>query len=74
MIPPDNRAVFSIISCPTVFIVGREDSVCAPHIRWEMAEKMGNAPVVLIENSGHLSNIEQPEAITAGPRYWLQIY
>ena len=44
------------------------------HINWEMAEKMGNAPVVIIENSGHLSSIEQPEAVTAVLRYWLQIY
>ena len=66
--------MFPEISCPTVLIIGREDSVCVPHIHWEMAEKIGNAPVVIIENSGHLSSIGQPEAVTAALRYWLQIY
>ena len=35
---------------------------------------ISNAPVVIIEKGGHLSSIEQPEAVTAVLRYWLQIY
>jgi len=60
------------VTCPTLVAVGRQDGMTPPRISREMAEAMPNAALVEIENCGHLSTLEQPEAVTALLRYWLQ--
>ena len=39
----------------------------------ETAESISAAALVIVEQCGHLSPLEQPQAVTAALRYWLQV-
>ncbi|NVJ92593.1 MAG: alpha/beta fold hydrolase [Methylocystaceae bacterium] len=68
----DSFADLVSISCPTVVLVGRQDSMTPVKIAKEMANQIPNSSLVEIENCGHLSTMEQPEAVSALLRYWMQ--
>ncbi len=68
----DYRPGLHKIACPTVVLCGREDRVTPlPHAE-EMAEAITGARLEVIEHCGHLSPLEQPEAVTSVLRDWLQ--
>ncbi|HET7627126.1 MAG TPA: alpha/beta hydrolase [Bacillales bacterium] len=69
---PDAREVLGTISCPTLVMLGRQDVVCPLHLHELLAENIPDAHLVIVEESGHLSSLEQPQAVTAVFRYWLQ--
>lgn len=69
---PDSRPGLNRIACPTVVVVGRDDTLTPLDRAEEMAELIPNAKLVVIEECGHLSAIEQPQALSAVLRYWLQ--
>ena len=69
---PDSRADLSGIRCPTAVIVGRDDLLTPPAIAEEMANGIHNADLTVIENCGHLSTLEQPEAVNEALRSWLE--
>lgn len=53
------------IKIPTLIICGREDQVTPlPHSEF-MHLNIANSTLKIIENAGHLSNLEQPEAFNA---------
>lgn len=60
------------ITCPTVVIVGRQDQLTPLKLSQQMVEMMPNARLVELENCGHLSSMEQPVAVSAVLRYWMQ--
>ncbi len=62
----------SNITCSVLVMVGRQDALTPLKISQEMAAQIPDAKLVEIENCGHLSTMEQPEATTAVLRYWLQ--
>ena len=70
---PDSRARLGEIAVPTLVLVGREDALTPLADHEEMAARIPRAKLVVIERSGHLSPLEQPEAVTAVLRYWLQV-
>jgi 3-oxoadipate enol-lactonase len=59
------------IRAPVHFIVGADDPLTPPALHHEMAHKMGNPPVTVIADAGHLSNIEQPDAFNRAALDWL---
>src|SRR5207302_10224618 len=67
----DGRADLARISCPTLVLCGREDAVTPLALHEEMAAAIPGARLVVVEKSGHLSPLEQPEAVTAAMREWL---
>ena len=69
---PDSTEDLSGIQCPTLVAGGRQDALCPVAMHEEMAAAIPSANLVVIEDSGHLSSIEQPQAVTAILRYWLQ--
>lgn len=69
---PDGRDDLARISCPTVVLCGREDALTGLDVHQEMAAGIVGAKLVVIERSGHLAPMEQPIAVTAVLRYWLQ--
>ncbi|MBK8174589.1 MAG: alpha/beta hydrolase [Rhodospirillales bacterium] len=69
---PDSRRDLSLVSCPTVVIGGRQDELTPLADSIEMAEKIRRAKLVIIEDCGHLSTMERPQAVSAILRYWLQ--
>ncbi len=50
------------IVAPTHVVVGDEDTLTPPATSREMARRIPGARLTIIEGTGHLSNIEQPEA------------
>jgi pimeloyl-ACP methyl ester carboxylesterase len=59
------------IACPTLVMVGRQDrwSPLAQHE--EMAARIPNAELVVIEDSGHMTLLEQPEQVSDALLRWL---
>ena len=68
---PDARAHLPRIACPTLVMVGRQDrwSPLAQHE--EIAALIPNAELVVIEESGHMSLLEQPEQVSRALLRWL---
>jgi pimeloyl-ACP methyl ester carboxylesterase len=69
---PDARGHLSKIACPTLVMVGRQDrwSPLAQHE--EIAALIPNAELVVIEDSGHMSLVEQPEQVSRALLRWLE--
>lgn len=68
----DSWASLSRISCPTLVLGGRDDSMCTPVVHEAMAATIPNARLAIIEDCGHLSALEQPGAVTALLHAWLK--
>jgi pimeloyl-ACP methyl ester carboxylesterase len=68
---PDARTHLANITCPTLVMVGRQDrwSPLAQHE--EIAALIPNAELVIIEDSGHMSLVEQPEQVSGALLRWL---
>lgn len=69
---PDSREGLGEISCPTLVAGGRQDVLCSVELQEEIASGIPDSSLVMIEECGHLSSMEQPQAVTALLRYWLQ--
>jgi pimeloyl-ACP methyl ester carboxylesterase len=68
---PDSRPMLPGIKCPTLVLVGDADAATPPELSKEMADAIPGAKLVVIEKCGHLSTIEQPEAVNAAMAAWL---
>lgn len=62
----------SRISAPAHFVVGADDSLTPPAMHHEMSAKMGGAPVSVLPDAGHLSNIENAPAFNETALEWLR--
>lgn len=60
------------ITCPTLVLCGREDASTTLAGHEEMMTALPNATLVVVEHCGHMSMMEQPEAVTAAMRAWLE--
>jgi 3-oxoadipate enol-lactonase len=63
----------SQITAPAQFIVGADDRLTPVAMHYEMAAKMGGAPVSVLPEAGHLSNIENAEAFNGAALHWLLV-
>jgi len=52
---------FASVSAPTLIISGTEDYLCRPDMSQRMAREIPGAERMLLENCGHLCNLEYPE-------------
>lgn len=71
MARPDSRPLLPAIRCPTLVVVGRDDLITPPAIAEEMADAIPDANLVTIKWCGHLSSLEQPEAVSDALTAWL---
>ena len=69
---PDSRPSLGRIRCPTLVLVGREDALTPPERAEEMAEAIPGAKLAIVEECGHMSTMERPQAVTALMRMWLR--
>lgn len=68
---PDSRPMLVEIEVPTVVIVGRQDQATPLARSQEMAADIAQSRLVVLEDCGHMSPLERPEAVTAALRRWL---
>jgi pimeloyl-ACP methyl ester carboxylesterase len=71
MARPDSRPLLGSIRCPTLVLVGDSDTLTPPDLSKEMADGIPGAKLAVIPNCGHLSTIEQPDAVNAALTGWL---
>ncbi|MCX7169086.1 MAG: alpha/beta fold hydrolase, partial [Proteobacteria bacterium] len=57
----DVKARLAEISCPTLVMVGAEDSGTPPAMAREIAQAIPGARLEIIPDAAHLANIEQAE-------------
>lgn len=68
---PDSRPDLATISCPTLVLVGADDAITPPELAAETAAGIPDARLVVVPDCGHLSTLEQPDAVTAALVQWL---
>lgn len=69
---PDAEELLKAVRCPTLILCGRQDS-WSPLARHEqMAALMPTAKLVAIEDCGHMSTMERPEAVSVALSDWLK--
>lgn len=68
---PDSRPLLPTLACPTLVLVGQEDALTPPAIAETMAQAIPNATLRVIPDCGHLSALEQPEAVTTALQEFL---
>ena len=61
----DQRPNLSALSMPSLVLCGLQDELTPPHLSEEMADKLGNAELVLIERCGHLSTLEAADTVNS---------
>ena len=68
---PDATALLATITVPTLVIVGREDEWSPVAQHETITAAMTGARLEIIDRSGHMVTVEQPDAVTALLREWL---
>jgi proline iminopeptidase len=57
----DVRAELAGVAVPTLILVGRKDFVCSLEMAKIMDERIPDSRVVILEHSGHMGHIEEPD-------------
>jgi len=68
---PDASAQLLAIDCPTLVLCGRQDSWSPLSQHLQMAAIIRGADLRIIEDCGHMSTLEQPEAVNTALVEWL---
>lgn len=67
----DMRPSLPEIKCPTLVLVGDGDTLTPPDLAREIQGLIPESRLAIIEDCGHLSTLEKPEAVTAQLTQWL---
>ncbi len=67
----DYRNSLGSIDCPTLVLCGREDQLCPVALHLEIALAIPRADLLVLAQTGHLSTLEEPAAVTAALRQLL---
>lgn len=67
---PDSRPDLARIKVPTLVLVGEADQITPPDAAEEMHKAIAGSRLVTISRAGHMSPIEQPQAVQAAMREW----
>lgn len=59
------------VAVPALVLHGEEDALCPPERHREIATAVPNSTLVGIAGAGHLSPMEQPDAVAAAMTRWL---
>lgn len=67
---PDATPVLPAVRCPTLVLCGREDAWSVLDVHRDMAARIPNARLAIIETCGHMATMERPEKVTAALVEW----
>jgi pimeloyl-ACP methyl ester carboxylesterase len=62
---PDSAGALAQIGIPTLVIVGDRDTLTPPDVSREMHARIPGSTLEIVPESGHVSNLEQPELFAA---------
>ena len=60
----DSRPHLGAIACRTLVVAAREDALMPVEILEELARGIRGAKLEIVEDSGHMASLEQPERVT----------
>lgn len=69
---PDYRPMLPEIRCPTLIVVGAEDTITPVKVAEEMARGITGSRLEIIPDCGHLSTLEQPDEVSRLLANWLK--
>ena len=69
---PDARDVLRNLRCPTLLACGREDAWSPLSRHEQMHAMVPQSRLVVIEDSGHMSTMEQPHAVSQALAEWMR--
>jgi 3-oxoadipate enol-lactonase len=69
---PDLSAALPSFATPTLVIVGEKDGITPPDVTKKTADQIPRAMHKVIAGAGHMSNMEQPEQVTAAIEAFLK--
>lgn len=72
MARPDARPLLGSIKCPTLVLVGEGDELTPPALSAEIAGSIAAARLVVVPDCGHLSTLEQPDAVNRALVDWME--
>lgn len=67
----DSRPHLAAIACPTLVVAGRDDALMPVGLLQELARGIPKARLAIVEASGHMASLEQPEEVSELLREWL---
>jgi len=67
----DSRPALKDIACRTLVIAARGDQLMPVPLLQELSDGIPRARLAIVEDSGHMASIEQPERVTALLREWV---
>lgn len=70
---PDARAVLTSLVCPTLIACGRQDGWSPLSRHEQMHALCPHSELVVIEDSGHMSTMEQPAAVSKALAAWISV-
>jgi len=62
---PDSTPLLGTIHCPTLIVVGEEDTLTPPALSEGMHRAIAGSELTIIPAAGHLSSLEQPAAFNS---------
>ncbi len=69
---PDASPVLRALRCPALLLCGRHDAWSPLARHQEMQAMLPQADLVVIEEAGHMTTMEQPGAVNAALQRWLE--
>lgn len=68
---PDSLDSLTRVECPTIVVFGAHELICSPEMHREIAAAVPGARLIEVPDAGHLSTLDNPEAVTAALESWL---
>jgi pimeloyl-ACP methyl ester carboxylesterase len=72
MTRPDARPLLASIRCPALVLVGDGDELTPPVLSEEITAGITGSWLVVVPDCGHLSTMEEPEAVTKALVDWME--
>lgn len=69
----DQSQTLKTYTGPSVVLCGHEDNLCPVDRHQQMADLLANSELKIIADTGHISTLESPDAVTAEMKRWLQL-
>ncbi|WP_316214406.1 alpha/beta fold hydrolase [Bradyrhizobium sp. SZCCHNR2035] len=69
---PDSRPTLTAIRCPTLVLTSDTDDMIPNSLSTEMADEIAGSWLVVLDNCGHLPQLEQPEETAQALVEWLR--